>query len=137
MAWNDLTVRAGGTHPNYFHLSRFFIDKAEGPALLTCPATLSPACASPSAAVAGSAKGSITHVNPSTGGPLTYPPSSAVPGLMFLTFPAAWPGSTFAPPSTASLGLTYAGTNAQVFFWAEITPGNAFADAHFTLGHST
>jgi len=100
-------------------------------------ATLSPACMSPSAAAVGSAEGSITHANPSTGGPLTYPPSSAVPGLVFLTFPAAWPGSVFAPPSAASPGLAYAGTNAQVFFWAEITPRNAFAHPHFTPGPST
>ena len=100
-------------------------------------AALSPACVSPSAAAAGSAKGSITHANPSTGGPLTYPPSSTVLGLAFSTFPAAWPGSAFAPHSAASPGLAYAGTNAQVFFRAEIMPGNAFADAHFTLGHST
>jgi len=100
-------------------------------------AALSPARASPSAAAVGSAEGSITHANPSTGGPLTYLPSSTVPGLAFSTFPAAWPGSTFAPPSAASLGLTYAGTNAQVFFQAEITPGNAFAHPHFTPGPST
>jgi len=100
-------------------------------------AALSPARASPSAAVAGSAEGSITHANPSMGGPLTYPPSSTVPGLAFSTFPAAWPGSAFAPPSTASPGLAYAGTNAQVFFRAEIMPGNAFMHPHFTLGPST
>jgi len=100
-------------------------------------ATLSPACASPSAAAAGSAEGSITHANPSTGGPLTYPPSSAVPGLAFSTFPATWPRSAFVPPSTASPGLAYAGTNAQVFFQVEIMPGNVFTHLHFTLGPST
>jgi len=100
-------------------------------------ATLSPAHASPSAAAVGSAEGSITHVNPSTGGPLAYLPSSTVPGLAFSTFPATWPGSTFAPPSAASPGLAYAGTNAQVFFRAEITPRNAFAHPHFTPGPST
>jgi len=100
-------------------------------------AVLSPTCASPSAAAAGSAEGSITHANPSTGGPLTYPPSSTVPGLTFSTFPATWPGSMFAPPSAASLGLAYAGTNAQVFFWVEIMPGNAFVHPHFTLGPLT
>ena len=97
---------------------------------------LSPTRMSPSTAAAGSAEGSITHVNPSTGGPLTYPPSSAVLGLAFLTFPTAWPGSAFVPPSTASPGLAYAGTNAQVFFRAEIMPGNAFVHPHFTLGPS-
>jgi len=98
---------------------------------------LSPTCMSPSAAAAGSAEGSITHANPSTGGPLTYLPSSAVPGLTFSTFPTAWPRSAFVPPSAASPGLAYAGTNAQVFFWAEITPGNVFMHPHFTLGPLT
>ena len=99
-----------------------------------CAAALAPARASPSAAAAGSAEGSFTCANPSTGGPLTFPPSSTVLGLVFSRFPTAWPGSAFAPPSAAFPGFAYAGTDAQTMFRGEITPGNAPTHAHLFPG---
>jgi len=73
-------------------------------------------------------------MNPSTGGPLTFLPSSTVLGLVFLCFPTAWPGSAFVPPSATFPGFAYAGTNAQTMFWGEIMPGNAPVHAHLFLG---
>ena len=102
-----------------------------------CAAVLSPAHATPSAAAAGSAEGPFTHMNRSTAVPLAYPPSSVAPGLALPPFPAALRGHAFAPPSAAVPGFTYAGTSAPTFFRAEITPGNALAHPHFSLGHST
>ena len=98
------------------------------------PPPLAPARASPSAAAAGSAEGRFTCTNPSTGGPLTFPPSSTVPGLAFSRFPTAWPGSAFAPPPAAFPGFAYAGTDAQTMFRGEIMPGNAPAHAHLFPG---
>jgi len=96
---------------------------------------LSPARASPSAAVVGSTALFFTCANPSMVGPVAYPPSGAAPGLVFSPYSAAPPGYTFAPSSTAVLWFAHAGTPAQTMFQAEIMPGNAFAHAHFPPGH--
>ena len=104
---------------------------------LRCAAVLAPARATPSAAAASSAEGSFTCANRSMAVPLASPPSSVVPGLAFSRFPTALQGHTFAPLSAAVPQFAYAGTSAQAFFRAEITPGNAHAHTHFTLGPST
>jgi len=69
--------------------------------------------------------------------PLGYPPSSVVPGLVFLCFPTALQGPAFVPLSAAVPVFAYAGTSAQAFSQAQITPGNVLAHAHFTPGLST
>jgi len=76
-------------------------------------------------------------VNQSMAVPLASLPSSIVPGLMFSRFPAALQGHVFAPLSATVPQFAYAGTSAQAFFWAEITPGNVHVHAHFTLGPLT
>ena len=60
----------------------------------------SPAHASPSAAVAGTAVRSFTCVDRSTPGPLAHPPLSAAPGLAFLPL-------SVAPPRHASAARTF------------------------------
>jgi len=102
-----------------------------------CATVLAPARATPSAAAAGSAEGSFTRANQSTAVPLGYPPSSVVPGLAFSRFPATLQGHAFAPLSAAVPVFAYAGTSAQAFSRAQITPGNVLAHAHFTPGLST
>jgi len=96
---------------------------------------LSPAYASPSAAVAGSAALSFTCVNPSMVGPVAYLPSGAALELAFLPYSATPPGYVFVPSSATVPWFTHAGTPAQTMFWAEIMPGNAFAHAHFPPRH--
>jgi len=98
---------------------------------LPCTAALAPACATPSA------EGSFTCANRSTVVPLAYPPSSIVLGLAFLPFPAALQGHAFTPLSATVPPFAYARMSAQALFRAEITPRNAHAHAHFTLGPST
>jgi len=129
----------GGADSKYC-TSRFFIEKAGSPASRSwcpCAAALAPARATPSAAAAGSAEGSFTCANQSTVVPLGYPPSSVVLGLAFSRFPAALQGHVFAPLSAAVPVFAYAGTSAQAFSWAQITPGNVLVHAHFTPGLST
>ena len=139
MAWNGPIVGAGGVDAKYF-TSRFFIEKAEGPASPTrcaCAAALAPTRATPSAAAAGPAEGSFTCANRSTASPLAYLPSSVVPGLAFSPFPDALQECAFAPHSTTVPEFAYAGTRVQTYFRADITPGNALAHTHFTPGPST
>jgi len=67
----------------------------------------SPARASPSAAVAGTAARSFTRADQSTPGPLAHPPSSAAPGLAFSPLSVAPPGHASAArafPSAAVAG---------------------------------
>jgi len=72
------------------------VARAAVPALaLHVPAVLAPACASPSAAVAGSAAHSFTFTNLSGAVPLAYLPSSSGPGLAFAPFSAASLRSAF------------------------------------------
>ena len=132
-------IYTGGADSKYC-TSRFFIEKAGSLASRSqcpCAAVLAPACATPSAAAAGSAEGSFTRMNQSMAVPLGYPPSSVVPGLAFLCFPAALQGHAFAPLSAAVPVFAYAGTSAQAFSRAQITPRNVLTHTHFTLGLST
>jgi len=92
-------------------------------------------CVSPSAAATGSAVHSFTCASLSAAVPVAHLASSTVPGLAFLHFPTAWPGSVFVPPSATFLGFAYAGTNTQTMFWGEIMPGNAPTHTHFSPGH--
>jgi len=101
------------------------------------PPVLAPARASPSGAVAGSAAGSFTCVNPSAAFPLNYAPSTAVSGLAFVPLSAALPGRAFAPPSATIPGLRYAGDCTKSIFRAEITPGNALTRSRSSSGLRT
>ena len=125
--------RAGGANTKT-SLSRFFIEKAEGPGITpgsVAPraTALSPACASPSAAATGLAAPLFTDANPSMSFPLAYSASSAGPGLAFSHLSAAFPMCTFAPPSSTGLGFTHVEELSENHFRAEIMPGNALAHA--------
>ena len=96
-----------------------------------------PALPLPSAASASHAEGYLTRANRSEAVPLTYPPSSGVPGLVLSPFPTTSPGHTFAPLNSATTRSAYALSNAGMYFWGQITSGNAHAHTHFSPGHST
>ena len=96
-----------------------------------------PALPLPSAASASCAEGYLTRANRSEALPLTYPPSSGVPGLALSPFPAASPGHAFAPLNSATIRSAYALSNAGMYFRGQITSGNAHAHTHFSPGHST
>jgi len=66
-----------------------------------------------------------------------YLPSSVVPGLALLPFPATLQGHTFAPPFSAIPESAYVRGSAQTFFQGEIMPGNAVVHLYFSPGHST
>jgi len=76
-----------------------------------------PAHASPSAAVAGTAARSFTCVDRSTPGPLTHPPSSAALGLAFLPLSVALPRHASTAPAFPSAAV--AGSAALSFSWAD------------------
>jgi len=68
----------------------------------------SPACASPSAAVADSTARPFTCTDQTTANPLTYPAAGAVPGPAFPCFPTALPSlhsSAHVPPSNVAAGF--------------------------------
>ena len=110
--------------------------RAAAPAPLSA-AVCFPARAAPSAASAGPAEGSFARANRSEAVPFAYPPSSGVPGLASSLFPTASPGHTFVRPYSTTAGSAYALSNADVYFRAQISSGNAHADTRFSLGHST
>jgi len=86
------------------------------------PPVLAPTRASPSGAVAGSAAGSFTCMNPSAAFPLNYAPSTTVPGLVF------------APSSATIPGLGYTGDCTKSIFRAEIMPRNTLVRSRSSLG---
>ena len=96
-----------------------------------------PARAPPSTASAGPAEGYFSHANRSEVVPLAYPHSNGVPGLAFSRFLTASPGNVFAPSFSATAGSTYALSNAEMYFWGQITSRNVHTHTHFSLGHST
>ena len=95
---------------------------------------LSPARVLPSAAAAGSAAHSFALTYPSGAVPHAYPPSSGVPGLVFVPFSAALPRRAFVPPSVTSTGFGNVGKTTQTSFWAEFMPGNALVRVCLPLG---
>ena len=72
----------------------------------------------PSAASAGPTEGYLPHVNRSEAVPPIYLPSSSVPGLALLPFPATLPRHAFAPSLSTTAGSAYALSNAEMHFWA-------------------
>ena len=139
-AWKRSNCQGGWHRYQIFYPSRIFIEKAEGPASPTwcpCAAMLAPICTTPSAVAASSAEGSFTCANQSMAVIFAYLPSSVVPGLALLLFPATLQGHVFVPPSSTIPESAYIRGSAQTFFQGEIMPGNAVAHLYFSLGHST
>ena len=135
-------VSAGPAEGYFTHANRSDVSAAAKRARAAAPPPLSaavhfPTLPLPSAASASRAEGYLTCANRSEAVPLTYPPSSSVPGLALLPFPTASPGHTFAPLNSATTRSAYALSNAGMYFRGQITSGNAHAHTHFSPGHST
>jgi len=116
--------------------SRYFIEECR----MAChhsaelSPVLAPACASPSAAAAGSAACYSARGNPSAAVPFAFLPPSAVPRLVFMPLSATSPGHMSVSPSAAVAGSaacysTHGSPSTAIpfAFWSlSAAPGDAF-----------